>query len=421
MNVLFVSQYFAPEPFSNTRVVQNLVEYGAHTEVLCAVPNYPQGEFYSGYKGGRPVTETIGGVKVHRARTVARGTRKSRLVLNYLSFAFFGSLRAMFDRFEKPDVILLSQLSPILMAFPAVLLGWRYRVPVVYWVQDIWPESATYTLGIRHPVIVKPLSALCGWLYRRAEYVMVQSDALPPMIERFGVDKSRISVLPNTASDIFRPVPPSQAPAEAEMVPEHGFRICFAGNIGEAQDFDTIIEAATLLPDALDIQWIIIGSGRDLDRTIKRVKQSGIANRFHFLGRHPEERMPFFFAHADAMLVSLKKNDIFAMTVPYKMQCYMACGKPIIASLDGEGARIVQEAGAGVTAPSQSPQELARAIAGLVATFTEKRSEFEANSLAYFQQHYSKAEIFKALTATLELACQRPRQNSSSDESDPRT
>ena len=171
----------------------------------------------------------------------------------------------------------------------------------------------------------------------------------------------------------------------------------FAGNIGSAQDFDTLIATAELLRDAPELTWVIVGSGRDMERVQAEIAERDLTDRFHFAGRHPEERMPAFFAHADAMLVSLRDIPIFSLTVPYKVQCYMACGKPIVAALNGEGARIIDEAGAGVVAPAGNPKALAIEIRRMLAMTPEERAEMGQKSEAYFQARFASEKVYSDL------------------------
>ncbi|MEC5293596.1 MULTISPECIES: glycosyltransferase family 4 protein [unclassified Aurantimonas] len=230
---------------------------------------------------------------------------------------------------------------------------------------------------------------------------MVQSAAFHDMITRFGVPSERIRLLPNTAPAGYRPLSPEQAPDYAGLVPQDGFRLMFAGNIGESQDFDTLVAAAALLRERQDLHWVIVGSGRDQERVKRLVAENSLEQRFHFLGRHPEEAMPKFFAHADAMLVSLKDIPIFALTVPYKTQSYMACGKPIVASLNGEGARIVNASGAGVAVPASQPQALADAIAALMDAGPERLASHAANARRYFEEIYAAAKVYGELENSL--------------------
>lgn len=401
MRIEFISQYFYPEQFFHNAVAVELAERGHNVHVIACVPNYGQEGFFDGYSNVEKRSEVWNGISIDRAWTIARRKSKLSLVLNYLTYMIAGCWIAWRKVKEKPDVSFVSMPSPVFQAIVGVFLK-RFRgVPSVYWVQDIWPESAIYTLNLNNRLLVRILTWASGWLYRQADCVLVQSAGFSPLIERFGVDRRRIRVLPNTARSIYRPLLPRDAPEEAKLVPQSGFRILFAGNIGESQDFDTLMEAANILKEHDDITWVILGSGRGLERALDQVKSYGLESRVLFLGRYPEERMPYFFAHADAMLVSLKDNPIFALTVPSKLQSYFACGKPVIASLGGEGARIVQEADAGFVTPPGSPRELASAILGMRSETEANRRKLGSNALHYYQNHYTNEIVSSHLETIL--------------------
>jgi glycosyltransferase involved in cell wall biosynthesis len=402
MRIAFISQYFHPEQFSNNAIARELVRRGHEVHAFPCVPNYPAGRFFDGYSNSRKREEVWEGVRISRVHTVPRGKRALSLIANYVTYPVAASWTMYRKLRPRADVSFVSMPSPLFQAFAGVVLRWRTGTRCVYWVQDIWPESATYTLNIRSRWIVAVLHAACGWLYRRADIVMVQSAAFTEMITRFGVPRERIRVLPNTAPEMYRPLRPEQAPEYAGIVPQDGFRLMFAGNIGESQDFDTLLAAAALLRGRCELRWVIVGSGRDEARVKRLVLEKGLEDSFHFLGRYPEDAMPGLFAHADALLVSLKDAPIFALTVPYKVQCYLACGKPIVASLNGEGARIVKDADAGVTAPAGRPEALADAIAALMDSTPERRLACAANARRYFEERYSAAKVYGDLERTLE-------------------
>jgi len=406
MRIALISQYFFPEQFSNNAIAREMLRRGHDVHAISCVPNYPAGQFFPGYSNSLRREENWEGVRISRAYTVARGRTPLSLIANYLTYPVAASWTMVRKLRRGADVSFVSMPSPLLQALAGIVLRWRTGTPCVYWVQDIWPESATYTLGLRNRFIVGLLNGLCGWIYRRADIVMIQSAAFHDMIARFGVPSDRIRILPNTAPESYRPLTPAQAPEFSAKVPQDGFRLMFAGNIGESQDFDTLVAAATLLRERTDLHWIIVGSGRDDERVKRLVIENGLTERFHFLGRFPEDAMPSFFAHADAMLVSLKSIPIFALTVPYKVQCYMACGKPIIASLDGEGARIVNESGAGIAVPATQPQRLATAIVEMIDAGSTARSTYAANARRYFDAHYSAEKIYGDLERALADAAQ---------------
>lgn len=380
---------------------RELVRRGHEVHAFPCVPNYPAGTFYPGYSNSERREEIWEGVRISRAFTVPRGKNAINLLLNYLVYPFAASWTMFFRMKRQADVSFVSMPSPLFQAMAGVILRWRTGTPTVYWVQDIWPESATYTLGITNRFAVAVLNVICGWLYRRADLVMIQSAAFRPMIERHGVRPERIAVLPNTAPDSFHPIRPADAPEEAALVPSDGFRLMFAGNIGESQDFDTLVAAADLLRDETALRWVILGSGRDEPRVRQAIADHGLSDRFHFLGRHQEDTMPRFFAHADAMLVSLKDVPIFALTIPYKVQCYMACGKPIIASLNGEGARILETSRAGISVPASQPKRLAEGVRRMIRASPAERAEWAANSRAYFEANYSAERVYGDLERAL--------------------
>ena len=401
MRIALISQYFYPEQFMNNTLARELVRRGHEVHAFPCVPNYPSGRFFKGYSNKERREDEWEGVRISRAFTVPRGESSFSLFMNYITYPLTASWTLFRRLKQRADVSFVSMPSPLFQAFAAVVLRWRTGTPCVYWVQDIWPESVTYTLGIHNRIVVGILNAICGWLYRRADLVMIQSAAFHDMIARFGVPSERIRLLSNTAPDSYRPVSPQEAPEQASLVPQDGFRLMFAGNIGESQDFDTLIEAALLLREKQNLHWVIVGSGRDEKRVKRLVVEKGLEERFHFLGRHPEGEMPKFFAHADAMLVSLKDIPIFALTVPYKTQCYMACGKPIVASLNGEGARIVEESGGGIAVPASQPRALAEAISSLVDAKPERLAGYAANSRRYFEENYSAEKVYDVLENSL--------------------
>ena len=372
------------------------------------MPNYPQGVFFEGYSNTQKRMEVWESIRILRARTAARGTRAWHLALNYLTYPVTASYTLWRKGSKDADVSFVSMPSPLFQAFAGVFLKRIRKVPTVYWVQDIWPESAVFTLGLKAPWMVKTLEAICGWLYRRADLILVQSEAFPPMIERFGVPAEKIRVLSNTAPDTYSVMAPSEAPEQGKLVPASGFKIMFAGNIGESQNFDMLIDAADRLRTH-DITWVIIGSGRDAARAQSRIADLGLEGKFQFLGRFPEEDMPKFFAHADALIVSLKDSAIFRLTVPYKVQCYMASGKPIIACIRGEGARVVEASGAGFAAPEISVDGICEAVLKMAGTSAAQRAVLGQNARQYFDNTYAPDIIYGNLeTWLLEAARTKP-------------
>src|SRR5207245_301219 len=212
------------------------------------------------------------------------------------------------------------------------------RAPLLCLVQDLWPESLSATGAIKSRALLGVVDRLIKWIYRGCDRVLVQSEAFIPSVEAHGVPRSRIRYLPNSAENFYRRLEPSAQDTEARELPP-GFRVMYAGNIGAAQDFPTILAAAELVKHDRTIHWIIVGDGRMRGWVEDEVRRRGLQASFHLLGQRPPQRMPRYFAHADVLLATLRREPIFAYTIPSKIQAYIACGKPVIAALEGEGGR----------------------------------------------------------------------------------
>ena len=401
LKVLLISQYFFPEQFSNNGIAKELVIRGHAVTAVPCVPNYPAGVFFDGYGNAARRDEQWEGVNIRRVRTVARGESKFRLMLNYLVYPFSALWRISRTEAKRADVSFVSMPSPLFQAFAGIWARWAWGIPTVYWVQDLWPETVQYLFNLKDGWFLKLLDKICGWLYRKADIVMVQSPAMIPLVERHGVPRERIRVLHNTAAPFYLPQDPAEFPEIAAQMPGKPFKLMFAGNIGESQGLEVLVEAAARLRDRDDIAFIMIGNGRGLPALEARIAELGLEGRFTFCGRHPEEKMPGFFAQADALFVSLKDFPNFALTLPYKVQTYLACGKPVIASIAGEGARVVEAADAGLACPPEDPEALANAIATMADMDADARASMGANGRAYFEQNYAAPVVYGALEQAL--------------------
>ncbi len=397
MKILIVSQYFYPENFEINRVALDLREAGHDLMVLTGKPNYPEGKFFEGYKGWGLQHDSFEGIPVMRIPMLPRGSGTgSWLAANYLSFALSGMLLAPV-LYRKPlDAILVFEPSPITVGLPAIAARWRTGAPILFWVQDLWPESLSAAGGTRNTAVLAVARGLVRYIYRRCAIIMVQSRAFVEPIRLLGLKDADIRYLPNSTDSLYRPIsPPLDAP-EAAMMPA-GFRVMFAGNIGAAQDFETILAAAELTRERHDIQWLIVGDGRMRSWVADQVAARGLDGTVHLLGRHPPHRMPIFFALADALLVTLKRDEIFSLTIPSKIQTYLASGRPIIAGIDGEGARVVVESGSGIACPAQSPEKLAAAVVQMSEMPLSQREAMGRAGRHYFDLEFNRQRLRERL------------------------
>lgn len=394
LNILIISQYFWPENFRINDVAAGLIERGHAVTVLTGKPNYPAGKFFPGYGFFTHVRDTYRGVAVKRVPLLPRGRGSLRLVLNYISFALCATLLGPFRCRDNYDAILVYEPSPVTVGLPALWFKRLRRAPVFFWVQDLWPESLSATGAVRSRAILRWVEKLVRFIYGGCDRILVQSRAFRQPVAALGVEQGRILYYPNSAEPYYQPVP--AGPRWAAGLPE-GFVVMFAGNIGAAQDFETILRAAERLKDNREIHWVVLGDGRMRAWVERTVVERGLSSHFHLLGQYPVEDMSRFFSMADAMLVTLKKEPIFALTIPSKIQSYLACGRPIVAALDGEGAQIVREAGAGVTPPAEDPAALAEAVLALARMDRQEREAMGARGRRYFEQNFQRDMLIDRL------------------------
>ncbi len=402
MKILIVTQYFWPESFRINDVALGLVERGQEVTVLSGTPNYPEGSFFPGYGTFMRANEYYRGVHIIRMPLVPRGQGQGwRLVLNFVSFAVIASILAPFRCREKFDAIFVFQMSPFTLGLPAIVLRKLRGIPVIWWVQDLWPESLTSVDAIRSTTLLHLMNRMVRFVYRRCDRVLVQSRGFVGPVEARGARSADVLYFPNWAEALYKPVKLEENAPERHEVPD-GFRVMFAGNIGAAQGFETILAAAEELKGYPDIHWVVVGDGRRRKWVEERVARLGLRDRVHLLGKRPTARMPRYFALADALLVSLKREHIFSLTIPSKVQSYLACGRPVIAALDGEGARIVEEAGCGVTAPAEDAKALAAAVLDLYRARPKEREEMGRRARAYFEEHFEREKLLDVLEGWME-------------------
>ncbi|MFA5130663.1 MAG: glycosyltransferase family 4 protein [Patescibacteria group bacterium] len=404
MKILILSQYFWPEEFLINDFALGLYDRGHEVEVLTGLPNYPSGSFFPGYGWSGPFRNDFRGISVWRSPLIPRGNASGwRLAINYFSFALLACLRGLLACRRSFDFILVFEVSPVTVGIPARAIKALTGAKLFFWVQDLWPESLSATGAVHSKHILNWAGKLTRWIYQGCDRILIQSQGFRESVLKYGAERDQIKYLPNFAEHFYQPVTLSTDASEHALMPP-GFRVMFAGNIGKSQDFETILIAAELTRTQSNIQWVILGDGRQRSWVEAEIQRRHLAN-VHILGRFPKERMPAFFSLADIMLVSLKREPIFALTIPAKIQAYLACGKAVLASLDGEGARIIEEAQAGITVPAESPQALAEAVRGLSELGPEPLQAMGRNARKYYEAHFSRTHLLDEFEIWLHECC----------------
>jgi colanic acid biosynthesis glycosyl transferase WcaI len=397
VRLLIVTQYFWPEDFRINDLAGELVRRGHQVTVLTGLPNYPDGRIYEEFRADPRRFENYLGAKIVRVPLVGRGGGGFRLMANYASFALSACLIGAWRlRGQEFEAIFAYQLSPVTVGIPAILMRAVKGAPMTMWVLDLWPESLSAIGAIRAQTIIRLVGRLVSGIYSRCDLILAQSKSFVPQIEgRCSRAAGRVKYFPSWAESIFDSADNSEAP---ELPPKNAkFDVMFAGNIGAAQDFPAILAAAERLRDHKGIRWLIVGSGRAADWVSSEIVRRGLQGSVLMLGRHPVKRMPAFYRRADALLVTLKDEPIFAMTIPGKLQSYLMAGVPIVGMLNGEGARAIEAAGAGIVCAAGDDEALSRAVVEMSKMPECERVAMGARGRTYGHREFGRERLMDKL------------------------
>lgn len=392
-HILVVSQYFYPESFRINDLCIELVKRGYRLTVITGIPNYPEGKFYKGYGWIKKRKEVWNGVEIIRLPLISRGKGKIRLILNYLSFVFFGFFWKSFTKI-KADLVFTFEVSPMTQALLGVWYKKRRKVPHYLYVQDLWPENVEVVAGIHNKTVLHWIEKMVNYIYQNTDTILATSPSFVKMIQsRVSVNPDKVKYWPQYAEDFYRPVPKGNSPE----IPDNGiFKIIFTGNIGRAQGLEILPKTAKILKAKnIEVNFVVVGDGRYRQELKKAIAEEKVEDMFMLLGRKPAEDIPYLLAACDAAFISFMDNSLFAATIPAKLQSYMACGMPIIASADGETKRIIEEANCGVCCPLGDANLLAMGIEKLLTG--NDLQTLSKNAKQYSLDHFSKKNLIDDL------------------------
>jgi len=409
MRILTLSQWYVPEPDMKIHLLaRDLVSRGHTVRAVTGFPNYPGGKLYPGYRLHWRQWEQLDGVRVLRLPLYPSHSRSAgKRVLNYASFA--ASASVLGSVLCGPADVMWVYHPPLTVGLPAWWIGWLRRVPFIYEVQDMWPETLAATGML-------PSGRVAGWVGRLAKFIYSRAAAITVISLGFkrnlidkGIPADKIHVIPNWADeDVYYP-----APRDEILAAEHGlmnrFNIMYGGNMGGAQAMDNVLEAAALLRDAPDVQFVLIGDGVDVS-TLQAAAQARELDNVRFIGRQPAQRMPHFYAWADGLLVHLKRDPLFEITIPSKTIAYLACGRPIISCVVGDAADVIQSADAGIVCAPEDPEALAQAVRDLYAMPESQRQVMGDAGRRAFLANYTRRVLVDRYEALLLEVAQRRRR-----------
>lgn len=387
-HILVVSQYFYPENFRINDITTEWVKRGYKVTVITGIPNYPKGKFYKGYGFFKRKKEVINGVTIIRLNIIPRLNNSFFLVLNYFSFVFFGWLWAKFTRIEA-DYVFNYEVSPMTQAFPAIWYAKRRKLPCYLYVTDLWPENVVFALKLKSKITINLIQYLVDNIYKNVSKILISSKGFYEPILSRGIDKSKIFYWPQFPEDIYHYI---QKPIKNILLPsDNVFNITFAGNIGFSQGLSVLIEASKLLKKKkILVRFNIIGEGRYKNTFINNITFYRTEEYFNFIDKQHPSLISKYLSESDAAFISLQNEKVFDLTLPSKLQTYLACGVPILASANGELKNIITDSKSGLCSNSGNSKGLVDNILKLRKMTTIELNLMRKNGINYSKKFFNK-------------------------------
>ncbi|WP_304684374.1 glycosyltransferase family 4 protein [Ileibacterium valens] len=393
-HILLITQYFYPESFRINDIACEWVKRGYKVTVLTGIPNYPMGKFYEGYSKKSRTREVWNGVKIIRIPLIPRGNSGNKIlnaagmIANYFSFLRSGYkwVKSKEAADINPNLVFTYEVSPMTQALIGVWYAKKYKIPSYLYVQDLWPENVEMVTGIKSSLVIGPINRMVDKIYRETDTIFTTSQSFVEAIvnRKKRVNRNKVHYWPQYAEDFYVPMEP-QEQYEKELG-NNSFKIAFTGNIGTAQGLDVLPKAAQILKDE-NVEFIIVGDGRYQTEFQNQIDKLNVRNKFTFIRRVQAEEIPIILSRCQAAFISFTNISFWDKTIPAKLQSYMACGKPIIASASGETKKIIAEASCGICSQIGDPASLAEGIREMM---TMNLSELQKNSRLYFENHFNK-------------------------------
>ena len=386
-HILVISQYFYPEPFRINDMCVEWVKRGYKVTVLTGIPNYPQGEYYEGYSLTKKRTEEWNGIRIVRIPLMARGKGSIGLVCNYLSFVVSGYIWKSLSTI-KADYVFTFEVSPMTQVLVGCWYARKHKVPHYLYVQDLWPENVVTVTGISSPIVIKPINKMVDYIYKNTDEIFATSPSFVEAIcnRKRSVSHSKVHYWPQYAEDFYKPM---EKTIVEEIPEDDSFKVIFTGNIGTAQGLQILPQTAEILREE-NVKFVIVGDGRYLDEFKQEIQKRNVQDKFIMIARQPAERIPELLAACDAAFLSFQNDELWTKTIPAKLQSYMACGMPIIASAEGETERIITEAECGVCSAIGDVDKLSENI---IIMTKDDLNKMRHNSRKYFERNFEKQEL----------------------------
>lgn len=391
MKILVVCQHYWPENFRVTEICEELAERGHDVTALVGLPNYPTGIVPQEYKHGQNRIQERNGVHIRRCFEIGRKPGKVGLAVNYLSYMIAACHKVLWMK-KDYDVIYAFSTSPVLMSLPGAFLRCFGRQKLMIYIMDIWPACLSAMNVPETSLLYRVMTYVSRRIYCRADKLIYSSKRFQQyLLDVHGIEVGDDEYMPQFADSMFETELPQKQPSDE-------LQLVFAGNVGKMQSVETLIRAAKLLRNE-KVRWHIVGGGSNLEACQALARELGVMDKVIFYGQRPLEDMPDFYAMADAMLVSMRDDPLVSDTLPGKVQTFMAAGKPILGSIGGEAAYVIEQSQCGLCAPPDDPEAFAEIARQFMALDT--RAQMGENGRNYYRRCFTRQQHMDKLEAML--------------------
>lgn len=398
-HILVISQYFFPETFRINDICKQWIERGYEVTVVTGIPNYPKGKFFDGYSFFKKNRETYKGINIIRLPIIPRGNSSIQLILNYLSFVVSGGLWSLFSK-TKPTHVFIFEVSPMTQALPGVWFAQKNKIPCFLYVQDLWPENVEIVTGISNKYILNAIGKMVDYIYKKSTKIFTTSESFVAAISNRSVPHDKIQFWPQYAEDFYQMIE-----QDTERKSKTEFSFVFTGNIGNAQGLDILPKVAIELKKiklSKKVKFTLVGDGRYKSELVNLIHRNNLEAMFNFIDKQPAEKIPNILSEHDVAVMTLANSKLFSMTIPAKLQSYMACGMPILASVEGESAFIIKESRSGFSSPPNDVSSMVENIIKLIEMPSEDLKIMRNNSKKYCEAHFNKNTLMKEMDLQLE-------------------
>lgn len=394
-HILVISQYFYPEQFRINDICQQWIKRGYKVTVITGIPNYPEGKFFKGYNWFKKRRDNYNGVNIIRIPIIPRGKNSIMLSLNYISFVISGFFWKLFTRI-RADYVFIFEVSPMTQALVGVWYAKKRKIPCYLYVQDLWPENVQIITGMKNKFLLNMIGKMVDYIYSRCSRIFTTSNSFINSINNRGVPIDKIEYWPQYAEEYYIPL----SKTNVEEIPNNTFNIVFAGNVGYAQGLDILPKAASIIKNknlSKEVKFNIVGEGRYKEELINETIKLDVTDFFNYIPQKPSTEIPKILSACNVAFLSLQDNPLFHMTIPAKLQSYMACGMPIIAAATGEIESIIKEANAGFCCQPGDAERLAEIIIEILSLSDEELRQYAFNSRQYYEKHFNKEVLLSRM------------------------